>query len=253
MKLFTHIITLTCLLSICYCTPGWGQTTAKQDSLLPKTDIDFPPLADLIDSALRHNAILQYRNHDITAKELNITSERNYWLRNLGVQGDTRYGTIDAFSTNANGVTSNFSNTSSRQMNYAIGVYMKIPIYDIVNRKAQVKRAKVELEEAKSMAQAQQDEIRQIVIRQYHDLLMRQKLLTIKSQNLGSANVNLEMVEKEFRNGVIPVAEYVRLSDMTARIEADYEMAKSDFLVSKKILEEIVGFSFKNPVISSNP
>jgi hypothetical protein len=54
------------------------------------------------------------------------------------------------------------------------------------------------------------------------------------------------MVEKEFRNGVIPIAEYVRLSDMTARIQSDYEMAKSDFLLAKRILEETVGFTFTN-------
>jgi len=241
-----------CLLLVCCFNTVSAQTAVKQDSLLAKREIDFPPLGDLIDSAIKHNAMLRYRTLDIDAKQSNLISQRTYWLRNLGVQGDSRYGTIDAFSTNANGVGTNSSITSSKQMNYAIGVYMKIPIYDIVNRKTQIKLAKTELEAAKTMAQVQQDEIRQMVIRQYEDLLLRQKLLTIKSQNLGSSTVNMEMVEKEFRNGVIPITEYVRLSDMTARIQADYEMAKSEFLVSKKILEEIVGFSFKNPVVSKN-
>ena len=57
------------------------------------------------------------------------------------------------------------------------------------------------------------------------------------------------MVEKEFRNGVIPIAEYVRLSDMTARVQSDYELARSEFLLSKQILEEITGFTFSNPDI----
>jgi len=47
--------------------------------------------------------------------------------------------------------------------------------------------------------------------------LIKQKLLGIKSLNMGSATVNMSMVEKEFRNGVIPIAEYVRLSDMTCK------------------------------------
>jgi outer membrane protein TolC len=116
-----------------------------------------------------------------------------------------------------------------------------------VNRKTQIKQAKAELEEAKSLAESQQDEIRQVVIKQYQDVLLRQKLLSIKSQNLGSATVNMEMVEKEFRNGVIPITEYVRLSDMTARIQAEFEMAKSEFLLSKQLLENTVGFTFGNP------
>ncbi|MBL0356116.1 MAG: TolC family protein [Chitinophagaceae bacterium] len=243
-------ISLICLLHACFYNTVSAQTAVKPDTLIKKTAVDFPPLADLIDSAIKHNAMFKYRTLDIDVKQSNLTSQRNYWLRNLGVQGDSRYGTIDAFSTNANGVSSNFSNTSSKQMNYAIGVYVKIPIYDLVNRKTHIKQAKTELEEARMLAVVQQDEIRQIVIRQYQDLLLRQKLLSIKSQNLGSATVNMEMVEKEFRNGVIPITEYVRLSDMAARIQAEYEMASSDFLVSKKILEEIVGFSFKNPDLS---
>jgi outer membrane protein TolC len=217
----------------------------------PKKEIVFPPITVLIDSAIRHSAMVDYRKFDVEAKAANVTTQRNAWLRNVGIQGDTRYGTTDAFSTNANGVTSNFSNTTSRQLNYAVGVYIKLPVFEVVNRKTQIKQAKSEVEAAKSMQEAQQNEIRQLVIRQYQDLLLRQKLLSIKSQNLGSANVNMEMVEKEFRNGVIPVAEYVRLSDMTARIQAEYEMALSEFVLSKKLLEEIVGFTFSNPELKT--
>jgi len=102
------------------------------------------------------------------------------------------------------------------------------------------------VEEAKRLAESQEAEIRQIVIKQYQDVILKQKLLTIKSLNLGSATVNMEMVEKQFRNGVIPVAEYVRLSDMTSRIQSDYELAKSDFILAKQLLEDTVGFTFAN-------
>ena len=220
--------------------------TAVEDTVLSKNEINFPPLLEMIDSAIKNNAMVKYRNLEIVAKESNLSSQKNFLLRNFGVQADTRYGTIDAFSTNANGITSNSSNTTSKQFNYAAGVYLKIPLYDLVNRKTQIKQAKAELDEAKTMVEAQQDEVRQLVIRLYQDVLLRQKLLSIKSLNMGSATVNMSMVEKEFRNGVIPIAEYVRLSDMTARIQSDYEMAKSDFLLAKKILEEVVGFTFSN-------
>jgi outer membrane protein TolC len=227
-----------------------GNTTAQvspTESLYTKKEIAFPPLTVLLDSAIKHSAMVDYRKYDVEAKKANVTTQRNAWLRNVGIQGDSRYGTLDAFSTNANGVTTNFSSTSSQQLNYAFGVYLKLPVFEIVNRKTQIKHAKAEVEAAKSMQLAQVNEIRQLVIRQYQEVLLRQKLLVIKSQNLGSANVNIEMVEKEFKNGIIPIAEYVRLSDMTARIQAEYEMALSEFVLSKKMLEEIVGFTFSNP------
>lgn len=217
------------------------------DTLFEKIEIDFPPLMDLIDSAIKHNAMIGYRGQEIAAKKENIKTQQNYWLRNLGLQADTRYGTFDNFSTIANVGSTTLQSITNRQLNYGVGLFIKLPVFDVVNRKTQIKQAKAEMEQAYYLQQAQEDEIRLIVIKQYEDILLRQKLLSIKSQNLGSATVNYEMVEKEFRNGIIPTAEYVRLSDMTTRIKSEYEIAKSDFIVAKKILEAIVGFSFKNP------
>jgi outer membrane protein TolC len=250
MKNFFPVI-FTSLLALCLSSTASAQKAGLPDSQAIKKPIEFPPLEELIDSAIKKNAMMGYRSREIEAKKLNVSSQRNYWLRNIGVQSDFRYGTIDAFSTNANGVGTNSSSTTSKQFNYAVGVYLKVPIYDVVNRKGQIKTAQVELEQARLMAQVQQDELRQIVIRQYQEVLLRQKIVSIKASNLGSATVNMEMIEKEFRNGVIPLAEYVRISDMTARIRVEYEMASSDFLVAKKILEEIVGFSFKNPSLTT--
>ena len=115
-----------------------------------------------------------------------------------------------------------------------------------MNRKNQIQKGKIEVSQARSLAEAQKDEIRQLVIKQYEELVLKQKLLNIGSQNLGNAKVNMEMVEKEFRNGVISIYEYVRLSDLTSRIESNYENAKSDFLLAKKLLENLVGFSITN-------
>lgn len=251
-KFFT--ITFTGILLISMCHPVAAQTDAtgisKQpvDSSLTLADPDFPPLLQLIDSAVKHNAMMGYRAQEIVAKRENLKTQQNYWLRNLGLQADTRYGTFDNFSSTANSQSTTLQTVTNKQFNYGIGLYIKLPVFDVVNRKVQIRQAKAEVEQAKSLQQAQQDEVRQIVIKQYEELLLKQKILSIKSQNLGSATVNYEMVEKEFRNGVIPTTEYVRLSDMTSRIKTEYEMAKSDFIVAKMILEEIVGFSFKNPV-----
>lgn len=239
-----YIVLAGCLSSLCNSVSA--QTTGKQDSLLIKKEVEIPSLEVLLDSAMKNSASLRYRSLEINAKESNLISQKNYWLRNLGFQGDSRYGNIDALNTNANGASSNVLNTTSKQLTYSLGVYIKIPLHDIVNRKNQIRLAKVELEQAKTLVEAQQDEVRQQVIRQYQDVLLKQKLLNIKAQNLGSATLNMEMVEKEFRNGVLPLMEYVRIADMTARIQTDYELARSEFIVAKQILENTVGFTFTN-------
>lgn len=235
------------LLLMLIITGGQQYLMAQKNATTGNSDmpmLTLPPMMDLIDSALKKNASVQYRDLEVELRATNLHSEKIYWTRNLGVQADTRYGTFDNFSTSSSSQSTTVLNSTNRQLNYGIGVYIKMPLGDILNRKNQVKRATIEYEEAKRLSLAQQDEIRQAVIKLYQDVLLRQKLLLIKSEALGNARVNAEMVEKEFRNGIIPVSEYVRISDIVSRAESDYEIAKTEFSAVTLLLENITGITF---------
>jgi hypothetical protein len=84
------------------------------------------------------------------------------------------------------------------------------------------------------MLQSQEDEIRQKVIKMYHDIILKQKILKINSKALGD-KVNMQMVEKEFRNGVVPISEYVRITTITAEAEVAFESVMSEFIIAKKL------------------
>ncbi|MEM0575481.1 TolC family protein [Flavobacterium polysaccharolyticum] len=221
-----------------------AQTVQNKDTLLTGSEFHFPPLKVVIDSVLKRNAMLKFRKHHIGVKESTLKSERIFWTRNIGVQVDGRYGTLNNFSNSDDGVSNTAFSTLSTQYNYSVGLYLKFPVFDILNRKNQLQLAKLEIEEAKSMATFQEDEIRQTVIKLYQDVILKQKLLLIKSKNYGNGKVNMEMVEKEFRNGIVPVAEYVRITSITSNFEADYESAKSEFIIAKQLLEDMSGLVF---------
>jgi len=242
MKLLSlYIVLLHMILPV-----SWLQAQSADSTTVTRRDsvVIFPPLSDLIDSAIKYHPGIRYREYEVKVKESNLISQQNNWTRNMGVQADSRYGTFDNFSANDNGQFTTLLNTTNKQFNYGFGVYMKLPIYDLLNRKNQLKQAKNEVEMARSLGEVQETEIRQMVIKQYQDALLRQRLIRIKAQNLGNARVNMEMVEKEFRNGIIPVSEYARISDIVYRAETDYELAKTEFITAKLLLEEIVGFKF---------
>jgi outer membrane protein TolC len=188
--------------------------------------------------------MVNFRNQHIGVKESTLASERIYWSRNLGIQADTRYGNLSNFATSEDGISNTAALTTAKQFNYSVGFYIKIPIFDVLNRKNQIKLAKLEVDEAKSMAEFQKEEIRQTVIRMYQDLLLKQKLLQIRSRSLGDGRVNLQMVEKEFRNGIVPISEYVRIVGMTENLEADYTKTMSEFITVKLMLEDMAGFEF---------
>jgi outer membrane protein TolC len=244
MKILLKFIFLLYLNTFCI-NYALAQTSALEITSTNKNEIDIPPLNVIIDSVLKHNGMVRFRKQHVEVQASKLKSESIYWTRNMGIQIDNRYGTFDNTSLSVDGGSSGtYLNTNTVQWNYGGGFYLKFPIFDLLNRKNQVNLAKMELEESKSMVQFQEDEIRQTVIKLYQDLILKQKLLKIKSESLGNGRVNIQMVEKEFRNGLVPIAEYVRISSMTSNMESDYESAKSEYLVAKQILEDMAGFKF---------
>jgi outer membrane protein TolC len=218
-----------------------AQNSTENESRSSNTKLIIPTLKVLIDSALATNGMVNYRKLEIDAKDCNLKSKRQYWTRNFGLQADSGYGTFNNLSSISGDTPTVNLASNTKQLNYNVGLYLKIPVFDVINRKSQIKQAKSELEQAKSLAKSQEDELRQAVIRNYEELLLKENLLELRASNLGNARVNMEMVEKEFRNGLIPISEYVRISDMTSRIAGEFEQAKSEFLVSKRLLENLTG------------
>lgn len=218
-----------------------AQNSFENESKSSNFKLIIPSLNVLIDSALVNNGMVNYRRLEIDAKDCNLKGKRQYWTRNFGIQVNSGYGTFNNLSSISedNSTVNLASNT--KQLNYNVGLYLKMPVFDVINRKSQIKHAKSELEQAKSLAKSHEDELRQAVIRNYEELVLKENLLELRASNLGNARVNMEMVEKEFRNGLILISEYVRISDMTSRIGAEFEQAKSEFLVSKKLLENLTG------------
>lgn len=243
MKLLLKLILI---LTLCFSNYSLSQTNMLEVSPSRiKSKFNIPPLEVIIDSVLKNNAQLSYRKSSVKIKETNIKSKRIDLTRHFGISADTRYGNFNNFNTNEDGQLTTAFATTSKQFNYSAGFYLKIPIFDFLNRKKMLRVAKLELEEAQGLAEAQEETMRQIVIKLYQDLLLKEKLLEIKAKTLGDGKVNMQMVEKEFRNGLVPVAEYVRITNITSSLEIEFEKGKSEFLLAKCLLEDLAGFKFE--------
>ena len=203
------------------------------------------PLEMLIDSAITHNASIQVRDLQIIANNCRLKTNRVDWTKNIGMQADLRYGNFYSYSANTSGgIEPPAVATSTNETRYGAALYVKFPLYDFVNRKTQLKLASVEVEQARGMAEMQRDETRQLVIRQYNDLILKQRLLRLKNKSLVTSRINMQMADKEFSNGIIPLSEYARISEIVLRSESDFENSRMDFLTAYMILEEIVGMKF---------
>jgi outer membrane protein TolC len=194
---------------------------------------------------MNNDPYVKFREMQIIINNCKLKASKTEWLRNIGIQADVLYGTFDNYSTNnSGGSTPTSFGSSNTETKYGYAGYIKLPLYDVANRKNQIKLAKTEVLQALSMAEVQRNEVRLMVIKQYNDLVLKQKLMKIKYKYIETARINMEIVEKEFRNGVISMDEYARISDGVARSEADLESSRIDFITAYLTLEEIVGFKF---------
>lgn len=239
MKHLFKTITILCITSSVMFAQN--NDSIKVDSSMESYRLLIPKLEMLLDSALANNGMLGYRKDEIKVKEANLKSKKRNWTRNFGIQADTRYGTFDNFSNNVSGPNTVTLASTTQQTNYGVGLYLKIPVFDIFNRKSDIKQAKAEISQAKNLVKFQEDEIKEMVIRYYEDLILKENLLEIQAINLSDANVNKEMAKKEFTNGQLELYEYIRISDITAGIATEFEKAKSNLLLAKKLLENLTG------------
>jgi outer membrane protein TolC len=224
---------------------AYAQTGNEFDPMKDDIGNNIPSLAVLIDSAISNNPYIQFRDLQIIVNTCKLKSSQVDWTKNIGFQSDLRYGNFYSYSTNSSGgIEPPAIASSHNDTKYGVALYVSLPFYTLVNRKNQIKIAKTEIDQAKSMAEVQRNEVRQLVIRQYNELVLKQNLLRIKSRYLETSRINMQMVEKEFSNGVLSVSEYARISETVSRTETDYENSRMDFLTAYMILEEIVGMNF---------
>lgn len=207
-------------------------------------EFKFPLLQTVLDSVIKRSSMVNFRNNNIKAKEAALASERVHWSRNIGFQADSRYGNLNNFSSNEDGEALSQVLTTTKQFNYSVGLFLKFPLFDGLNRKNQIKLAKAEVEAAKNMVQFENDQLRQTVISIYQELQLKHKILEIRAKSLIDGKVNMQMIEKEFRNGVVPISEYVRITNITTNMEVAYQTALSEFITVKKMLEDMAGFVF---------
>ncbi|MEI7423019.1 MAG: TolC family protein [Prolixibacteraceae bacterium] len=206
----------------------------------------LPPLHAIIDTALSRNLDIKAKDHVVTAREYNLKTERRRWTENIGIQADARYGTFDNFALNTIvGVTPTNLTTRTNQMNYGIGAFLKIPFFEIATRKNTIGSYKAQVDQAVSEAGVQRDLIRQAVIKQYHEVVLKHKILRIRSKYLETARINVQMGESDFHSGKTNINEYARIADFAAIAEVNFESAKSEFITSYLILEEIAKTKFK--------
>jgi outer membrane protein TolC len=196
------------------------------------------PLSALMDSAALHSPMLKFYNADILINELKVKSEKRDWMRHLGVEAGVKYGLLDnvVFSSYFGANMNNF-NSETR---YSIGAYLRIPIGSVLDKSA-VKMSEQEIVKAEQLFERTLQELRQLVIIQYNNLIKSHRSLIVRSNLVATYEAQMLRAEKDFTEGNIDVSEYARLNEMYTTSILNLEENKVEFNTALQILQETVG------------
>lgn len=241
MKISIKILTIVLLLVLSNIL--FAQNTDSSEIKLKINQL--PALHTLIDSAKIYSPILKSQDTEIIIRELKKKSLKRAWSKYISVGTAVQYGTFDSYTSNINSeTTTNVGSVSTgNQSRYSVGVSINLPIYAIYNRKNQINISQFELEQAKFEKNKITNELEQIVITLYADLLLAKKILVLKSENLNSINLQVDIGKKRFKNGQIKLSELVTIQGIKTKAQIDLEKQKSIYFLALAMLENTCGIS----------
>ncbi|MGX1928617.1 TolC family protein [Flagellimonas sp. 2504JD4-2] len=212
---------------------------------LKKNDITrvLPSLDSLIALAHQNSPELKYRDADQKYWKARQRLAQTKWLDYLYLEAVYSYGVFDNLTASQLSGAPQPSQTlfSTEQDRYTVGPSLKIPISAILNRKNTVRSAKAEAEKSRYEKEVDKVRIRELVITRYNGLLKAHRLLFVYGTIVDTYKVQALRAETDYKNGIIPVSEYTRLSQMLNEAIVAHESQKSELSLAVLLLEEVVG------------
>jgi outer membrane protein TolC len=204
----------------------------------------LPPLESLIDLAIANAPEIDLEELKATRAKYDIKTERRVWTEHIGIEGIFNYG--HWFYNDRDELTrlNRFYLTESRRMNYGVGIYIKFPLYFLIDRKNNINKKKKELEIAMIQKDIKIKELRKKVIELYYELLDQQRKLKGSMLYQQASELMMQNATNSFLNGEIPPEEYNRQLDYKTRGDQAYGENVRLFNIAYVLLEEIVGVKF---------
>ncbi|MBN1198833.1 MAG: TolC family protein [Bacteroidales bacterium] len=238
------------LLFVCLTTTIFlaGQTKDTLFVFNPIVDditLRIPPLDDLIDSAIVHSPSVAFVDAEIYIRKYGIRSARRDVMQNFYLDAGMGLDYLNGY-TNSQANVGNPTEVLTWQDNsaYALGISIRMPLDDLMDRRNRIKSATKYMEQAFSEREIQIKIIRRQIIEQYNRLIINQKILKIANDNQIFMSLQMALAEREFLNGQLSLYELARLNEMNRKAVTDFEQSRNEFYNAYMILQEIVGIKF---------
>ncbi|MEL6770435.1 MAG: TolC family protein [Bacteroidota bacterium] len=213
--------------------------TANSGPMLAADLAPLPPLDVVLLAARDHSPRLRMEAAAVTQASANLRGASALWLQGITVGASTNYGSTG--NATLDEVTLGTQTT--------IGI--RLSLYDLFGRRHDVRAQEARITQAREQEQMVQIEEDRFVTQLYHEVVLAERLVGVRSEALQAARSHYAVAERAFSQGHLSVADLAQVTQTKASAEATYESASAEYRNAYAQLELVVGMSLR--VLAEEP
>ena len=186
-----------------------GFFDASEGSTIDFSKFHLPPLAVLLENAKSNPQILSLAKAQEIA-QAEVSKQKRHIFSYVHGHASYGYGKTDMWGNNSSNLSSNmiYQFQGSEQSYWNVGVNLAVPLEDILDLKASVKRKKLEVDAARIKKDIAYDQLKLQIVTLYVKITNDLVALKTSSENAAIYQGAGQLTQEQFHNGEMSIAEF---------------------------------------------
>ena len=186
-----------------------GFFDASEGSTIDFSRFHLPPLAVLLENAKSNPQILSLAKAQEIA-QAEVSKQKRHIFSYVKGHASYGYGKTDMWGNNSSNLSSNmiYQFQGSEQSYWNVGVNLSVPLEDILDLKAAVKRKKLEVDDARIKKDIAYDQLKLQIVTLYIKITNDLVALKTASENAAIYQGAGQLTQEQFHNGEMSIADF---------------------------------------------
>lgn len=233
------------LISFLTCTAvasGQGSTAIELGIETDSTGLNqLPEFDTLLNLAFNNSPLLRMYQAEVMRGEAEIKLRRREWSYRVFTDAGSTYASNYSALTVA-GDGGGFESISLGNGNVVRGgVTLRLSLFDIIGRSQLVNKAKAEKQMSEAHLDLAKQELTADLTELYTQLKYSRNLVEVGIETIETLNAQLQMAEKEFRQGEIHITELARITEIRSKSQMALATARANYENQYRQLEIAIG------------
>lgn len=201
--------------------------------------LSLPPLDVLFENAKNAPSYELAEVNELIERKI-LSKEKKAFLGFFSIRGSYQYGTFTNDGSYTDIYTQPFATYNKITQNlWSIGGGLSIPLDQLFDLGARVKRQKLVVNRQELMKELKMEEVKKEIITLYNLATAQLNVLKIRAESLVLANADYAIMERNFTNGSATSLDLATIKEKQSVAKEKYETTKSELSRSLMTLELI--------------